>query len=154
MEKKSFISFVAKAFIFSTLLTIFVTFYMKDQLKDFFEGRTTTSSKFIEVEEYQIPTMIFCMNPGTKTGVATDKYNLTAFYDVFSSNESFSQVFEDISYILSKDYDISIGDQAINIGKNQLKIGERNIDIEVNMIRTMHHGTWNMLQTTICNSIL
>ncbi len=121
---------------------------MKDQLTDFFMGRTTTSSKFIEVEAYQIPTMIFCMNPGTKATVAAKRYNLVRFHDVFSYNETFSQVFDDISYILTKEYDISISNQPLTIGDNLRKIDEQDVDFNVEMIRTMHHGTCYKLQST------
>ena len=147
MEKKSFISFVAKAFIFSTLLTIFVTFYMKDQLLDFFKGRTVTSSKFIEVLEYEIPTTIFCMDPGTKPTVAK-KHNLKSVFEVFALNETFSQVFEEISYILNVDFDIFVMDKPLSLGNNIIQTGEFDLDVNLEMIRTFHHGTCYKMESS------
>ena len=74
--KKWVAQVIFQVLIYLGFIAIFITFYMKDQLTDFFQGRTTTSSKFVEVEAYQIPTMIFCLNPGTKATVADKHYKI------------------------------------------------------------------------------
>ena len=108
IRKKWVAQVIFQVLIYLGFIAIFITFYMKDQLTDFFQGRTTTSSKFVEVEAYQIPTMIFCLNPGTKATVADKHYNLSNVFDVFSYIETFSEVFEDISYILTKAHCLKI----------------------------------------------
>ena len=144
---KCVITTAAKLSIFSTLLALFVTFYMKNQLVDFLEGRTATSSKFIRVTDYEIPTIIFCMNPGTKPTVAR-KHNLTDVFDVFWLNETFSQVFEEISYVLNDDYDILVLNKPLKLGNNAVIIDEGiELVFNVELIRTLHHGTCYKVQT-------
>ena len=143
---KCFISTIAKFSIYSTLLVVFVTFYMKNQLIDFSQGRTATSSQFMRVSEFEIPTAIFCLSPGTKPTVAR-KHNLTFVHDVFKLNETFSQVFEEISYVLNHDYEILILNKPMKLGNNVINGEYFELVLNVELIRTMHHGTCYKLQT-------
>ena len=143
---KCLISTVAKIFIISTLLAVFVAFYLKNQLADFVEGRTATSSKFIRVSDYQISTAIFCMNPGTKPTVAR-KHNLTNVFDVFWLNETFSQAFEEISYVLNDDYEILVNNKPLKLGNNVISDEDYELILNVELVRTLHHGTCYKIQT-------
>ena len=143
---KCFITTVAKFCIYSTLLVVFVSFYLKNQVADFSQGRTATSSQVLRVSEFEIPTAIFCMNPGIKPTVAK-KHNLVDVFHVFSLNETFSKVFEEISYILNDDYEILITNKPLKVGNNVINGEDFDLVLNVELIRTMHHGTCYKLQT-------
>ena len=144
---KCFITTVAKFCIYSTLLVVFVSFYLKNQLADFSQGRTATSSQVLRVSEFEIPTAIFCMNPGIKPTVAK-KHNLKSVFEVFALNETFSQVFEEISYILNVDFDIFVMDKPLSLGNNIIQTGEFDLDVNLEMIRTFHHGTCYKMESS------
>ena len=48
----------------------------------------------------------------------------------------------------AKEYDISISNQPLVIGDNSRKLNGKDIDFNVKMIRTLHHGTCYKLQST------
>ena len=77
---------VVKAIMFGILylilMIIFVLFYMHDQLKDFFEARTTITSKIVQAHQIEFPTIIICMNPARKLSKA-QKYGFKESDDLF-----------------------------------------------------------------------
>ena len=64
------------------LMIIFALFYMHDQLIDFFEARTTITSKIVQAKNFEFPSLIVCMNPARKMSIA-EKYGFKESNDVF-----------------------------------------------------------------------
>ena len=64
------------------LMIIFALFYMHDQLIDFFEARTTITSKIVQAKNFEFPSLIVCMNPARKMSIAA-KYGFKESNDVF-----------------------------------------------------------------------
>ena len=56
----------------------------------------------------------------------------------------------------AKEYDISLSNQPLAIGDNSRKLKGKDIDFNVKMIRTLHHGTCYKLQspTILYDSVL
>ena len=64
------------------LMIIFALFYMHDQLIDFFEARTTITSRIVQAKSFEFPSLIVCMNPARKMSIA-EKYGFKESNDVF-----------------------------------------------------------------------
>ena len=120
---KTYASISCKVLLYVVLMVFFVIFYMKDQLRDFFEGRKTTSSKFEVVTEYQIPTMIVCMNPGIKETKAS-KYGFDSFLEIFfnDTENTFEEMFDDITYNLNTDFILHFYGKNLTLGSNEIEI--------------------------------
>ena len=113
---------VVKAIMFGILylilMIIFVLFYMHDQLKDFFEARTTITSKIVQAHQIEFPTIIICMNPARKLSKA-QKYGFKESDDLFYKevpNSTLDQRQLELGYQLNKDYEIVLNQQLLTEG--------------------------------------
>ena len=78
---------VFQASFYCILLTVFVMVYLKDEVRDFLEKRTTITTKFQEGEVVEFPTLTFCIHPGLKTSVARE-LKLKSFAEFFKNSLS------------------------------------------------------------------
>ena len=138
---------VVKAIMFGILylilMIIFVLFYMHDQLKDFFEARTTITSKIVQAHQIEFPTIIICMNPARKLSKA-QKYGFKESDDLFYKevpNSTLDQRQLELGYQLNKDYEIVLNQQLLKEGNNNMLIG--------NLIPTMENSTETFSVKTI-----
>ena len=81
---------------------------------DFITDRTTTTSRFEEVNQLEFPTVTFCINPPQKPSVAK-KFGLQSAMAIHHSfdygindipNTTLPERIDDISYILNRDFEI------------------------------------------------
>ena len=141
--KQSWKSNLAKLFFYLCFIFIFVTFYVKDLMNDFIEGRSTMTSQYQTVESIEFPTVTLCMVPGHKNSVIK-KYGWGPAMDILLKNmstKSLSDVFNEASYINGSDMDI------LDDSKEHLKLNFfRALNYSIDPINTFHHGTCYKLQ--------
>ena len=97
-----------KGAIYSILFFLFIIFYVKDLMIDFAKGRSTMTSRYQKVQTVEFPTLTICMKPGYKNSV-TKKYELgrpNQITRIPIPNGSIPILFDEISYIRGRDYDI------------------------------------------------
>ena len=114
MDTKLLVKVVAVGILYLILFITFVLFYMRDQLYNFYQERTTITSKIEQAQKLEFPTLIICMNPARKLSVA-EKYGFRESADLFSQavpNSTLIQRQVAISYILHRDYEILINRQG------------------------------------------
>ena len=136
--RKQLLLFFIKFSFYCILVLTFVRFYLNDQFRDFFEKRTTVTTKFEEAQALEFPTLTFCIHPAGKTSVA-EKFGLNNFADIFvkkaSSNLSITQRFGTISYELNQDFEITVqASYLVTSKQTTLKLGLTNF--------TFHNQTW------------
>ena len=136
--RKQLLLFFIKFSFYCILVLTFVRFYLNDQFRDFFEKRTTVTTKFEEAQALEFPTLTFCIHPAGKTSVA-EKFGLNNFADIFvkkaSSNLSITQRFGAISYELTQDFEITVqASYLVTSKQTTLKLGLTNF--------TFHNQTW------------
>ena len=88
-----------------------MAFYFVHQTGEFLKGSTTFTSRHVRVKHFESPVLILCFNPAykpSKTGNHT--MNLAYLFDDSSFElpigTTFDQFIEDMSFILSKDFEI------------------------------------------------
>ena len=82
MNTKLVVRAIMLGILYLILMIIFALFYMHDQLIDFFEARTTITSKIVQAKNFEFPSLIVCMNPARKMSIA-EKYGFKESNDVF-----------------------------------------------------------------------
>ena len=108
---------LCKLILFLILTVLFVMFYMKDQMTDYLMKRTTISTRFEEVKRLEFPTLTICISYGQKPSIAR-QLGLSLNYDILgygisdevlkkANANNLSEVFEKVSYILDRDFEIS-----------------------------------------------
>ena len=100
---------IFQTIVYFILMVLFVYFYMKDQMTDYFMDRTTVTSRIEEASDLQFPTITICMHPAQKPSVAKE-FDYMWFWAVFRKNINSTQTlperFEKLSYIANHDYEI------------------------------------------------
>ena len=154
-----------KLILFLILAFLFVMFYMKDQMTDYLMNRTTISTRFEEVKRLEYPTLTICISYGQKPSNAR-QLGLSLNYDIlgYGISEEFlkeanaknlSEVFEKVSYILDRDFEItySLGFENKNqnnpkkmeVGKNHFTLNRNGSEVVLNFtveaIQTMQYAT-------------
>ena len=125
----------AKIILYSVFIALFVIFYAKDLMSDFVKGRSTITSQYQTIQSIEFPTVTICMTPGFKSSVL-QKYGIKRGSDVLKKefNQTISKIFNEISYIIEKDYDI-------------LDVTTRKrLQYNSEPIFTYHHGTCQKFQ--------
>ena len=92
------------------LLALFFSFYMKDQLSDFLQNRTTFTSRLEEMKSPYAPTTTICIEPIQKISVAKT-FGFSDWNDIFVKdvpNLTYVETFEKLSYHLGKDYEVNM----------------------------------------------
>ena len=120
MESQSFLHVTLRFIAHLTLFVLFVQFYLMEQMGDYVKDRTTTTSRFEEVEVSDFPTITICMDPPQKPSIAK-QYGYKRMVDIHFNdvpNTTLPERFEASSYILNKDFDIKVDD------KDFLKLGD------------------------------
>ena len=149
-SNKTLAKAVVYTIIYVLLFVIFAIFYMKDQLVDFIDKRTTITSKIVTTESLEPPTLILCMNPAWKQTVA-EKYGLKESKEMLVqkvSNLTTKQKFEAFGYILNQDFEVFLNQVPLKEGQNIInpsdafvfknQEGERIFDVSA--IRTHYDG--------------
>ena len=129
-------STLVKGFFYLSVFSLFVIFYVKDLTIDFAKGRSTMTSRYQKVQTVEFPTLTICMKPGYKNSVFK-KYELDSPFNIILTtipNGSFPILFNEISYIMGRDYDILYSTRG---GK---------LEYTTSPIHTSHHGTCYKLQ--------
>ena len=100
---------IFQTIVYFILMVLFVYFYMKDQMTDYFMDRTTVTSRIEEASDLQFPTITICMHPAQKPSVAKE-FDYMWFWAVFRKNINSTltlpERFEKLSYIANHDYEI------------------------------------------------
>ena len=126
---------------YSIFIVLFVTFYVKDLMSDFIEGRSTMTSQYQIVKSIEFPTVTLCMVPGHKSSIIK-KYDLGPAWDILRENisyKSLSALFNEASYINGRDLNILDNTKELLANKTKLKYS-------LDPINTNHHGTCYKLQ--------
>ena len=109
---------------------------------DYVKDRTTTTSRFEEVEVSDFPSITICMDPPQKPSVAK-QYGYKRMVDIHFNdvpNITLPERFEASSYILNKDFSIKVDDD-----KDFLKLGE-NEEFVVRPMVTFFEGICHNLE--------
>ena len=118
--KKSSIFYSIKILLFVLLLVNFIWFYMYDQITDFIKRRTSITTRFVQAQTIEPPTITFCFSPAQKPSVAT-AYGFTTFGDwQFREIEgtTIEQRVNNLSYILNRDYKLKLKNVLLEEGTN------------------------------------
>ena len=148
MQKKTCVKILLIVTIYLLLTGCFVFFFMIDQLTAFIKDRSTVSQRLESADILQFPTLIFCMNPATKLSVSK-KYGFKTYRDKFNvevNNSYLDDRFNELSYILNRDYVITStvdDDMKLKEGLNIISElrGPDKYNFNVEPIRTFYHGT-------------
>ena len=156
---------LCKLILFLILAVLFVMFYMKDQMTDYLMNRTTISTRFEEVKRLEYPTLTICISYGQKPSIARH-LGLSLNYDIlgYGISEEFlkeanaknlSEVFEKVSYILDRDFEITYSfgfenknqnnPKKMEVGKNHFTLNRNGSEVVLNFtveaIQTMQYAT-------------
>ena len=138
------IQIVIQAILYLTLLTLFVTFFLKGQLSNYVKGRTTTSSRFEKVSELEWPTTTLCMNVPQKKSVATKNdfsCSCNSFVKDVKGNQNLLERFEELSYKLDRDFPIQISTRFGKSWYSEWINATQSKLFKIEEIRTTVHGT-------------
>ena len=104
-----------KGLVYGILLLCFVFLYFKSQLEQLMKGGTTFSKRYEEVNEYDMPVHIICMEPGIKKKESA-KYGYPLlpnyiFYDPTEKYKEFNltewQMYSELTYKQFRDFNVS-----------------------------------------------
>ena len=117
-------------------------------MEDFIKGRTTITSRMLETDKLEPPTLTLCFDPPFKTSVAR-KFGLVQHYDyrikALPNGTDYGQRFHQLSYILNQDYKVGMSDYDLNNGNRTfINEGTNNVDgltFEVISIQSLTSGT-------------
>ena len=118
--KESCIWSSIKILLFILLLVIFIWFYMYDQLTDFIKARTSITSRYVQVQTIEPPTISFCMSPAQKTSVA-NSFGFQTFNDwqnIEIEGITIEQRINKLSYILNRDFKLKQSNVLLEEGTN------------------------------------
>ena len=144
---------VIEILMYCTLFVLFVHFSFIEQYDAFVSKRSTIASRYLEANVFEFPTITICLHPATKLSVSK-KYGFKDMYNKFyveSSNATFSERFDELSYILNKDFVIQdYKGQNLQVGSNVMADPYlfRKISFDITALRTYFYGTCYKLQPT------
>ena len=126
MNGSKWVKRFVRVLLYCSLVAVFVHFYLIDELTDFFEKRTTITSKTEKAKTLEPPTVTVCPNPGCKTSVAREwnignPCNMLTLVDNVPSNVTNDTLFDFIDsfhYHINKDYYVAL--EGFNIGGEYL----------------------------------
>ena len=142
---------IIELFIYCSLFALFIQFFFKEQYEAFVSGRSTIASRYIRAEVFEFPTITICLHPATKLSIS-QKYgfkNIHAKFYAELSNTSLYERFDELSYILNKDFIVQNHDgQKFRTGTNIIAetYGSRNLSFDVTALRTYYYGTCYKVQ--------
>ena len=161
VSKKGIKYFFMLAF-YTCSMILFVLFYMQDQMNDYIKRRTTLSTRFDMPDEMEFPTMTICIQEGMKESFK-DKYGLSENVDFWLNNygplgppnNTLSETFEDLSFILNRDFTIGIS-QFLTLKEENLTLGINFVhspfsngsfdSYSVESLKTVYYGTCYKIQ--------
>ena len=149
LTTKNLLKTLTEGFIYVLLFVSFIYFYMRDQMSDYFAGRTTITSRFAEADVLEFPTITICLRPGSKPSVGKD-YGFDRLHHIFKKeveNSTMFERFEKLSYKMNRDFEMHINwhPDKLELGTNARNFYQV---FEVEPIRTEHHGTCYKIQPT------
>ena len=168
---------IYKLILFLILAVLFVLFYMRDQMRDYLMNRTTISTRFEEAKSRRLefPTLTICMSYGQKPSVAR-QLGLSLNYDILgygiseevlekAGAQNLSQVFDQVSYILDRDIELTYSfgvenenPKKMREGPNQFTVVRNGTEISshftVEAIHTMQYATCYKLQGSGINGAM
>ena len=159
MLSKKVIKFLSVLTFYTCLMILFVLFYMQDQMNDYIKKRTTLTTRFEMPDEMEFPTMTICMRKGMKKSVK-DKYEFSENFDFWLNsygpqNNTLSETFEDLSFILNRDFAVGIS-QFLTLKEVNLTLGINFVQnpfsngsfdsYSVESLRTAYYGTCYKIQ--------
>ena len=117
-------------------------------MEDFIKGRTTITSRMLETDKLEPPTLTLCFDPPFKTSVAR-KFGLVQHYDyrnkALPNGTDYGQRFHQLSYILNQDYKVRMSNYELNPeNRTDINEGTNNVDgltFEVISIQSSTSGT-------------
>ena len=142
MNLKKYLKQILKTLLFVVLLFTFFFFYLQSQVEEFLKGSTTFTSRYEEIEKFQVPDLLLCMKPGTKRSVMTKfNYNLDEVFIFYDERESYLkhnltiwEAFQELTYKYKDDFEIRSGVDGWHPGDEKLTIKS------VESIATLYHG--------------
>ena len=133
------------------LLALFFSFYMKDQLSDFLQNRTTFTSRIKEMKNPYFPTATICIEPNQKISVAKT-FGFSSYLDIFDRdipNLTYIETFEKLSYRLGKDYEVIMDPlEIIDVSGGKFTYGT-STEFTVSPIFTLNFGLCTKIQPNI-----
>ena len=145
VQRKDWLRRLSKTFIFLSLVSSFVLFFLKDQIIAFAKKRSTISSRFEHAKALQFPTLVLCLDPATKLTVA-QKYGFERRNDKFKIDVPGSylyEVFHEITYLLNRDFEVNFH-HGEKLKHGQMLIqeyrGDREFLFDVQDLRTYTFG--------------
>ena len=167
-KKSIILKYLFLVLLYCCCIFVFVFFYMKDQMNDFILKRTTMSGRFGEADQIEFPTMTICAQEGMKIsklqkyGLQENKHLLqNRFFNkdnpnyIGQPNQSLIETFDELSYILNKDFVLELSHQSYYSGQVNLTSGLNSIpskqgeipdDYTVEPIKTFFFGTCYKVQ--------
>ena len=143
MPRVYWIKATIRVVLYLCLLALFISFYMKNQMSDFLQNRTTFTSRLEEMQSPYAPTATICVEPIQKISVAKT-FGFSRYSDIFGRdvpNLTYIEKFEKLSYRLGKDYEI------FNLDNNGKKITYgTSADFTVSPIFTLEFGLCTKIQ--------
>ena len=113
---------------------------MQDQMYDFTLHRTTMSARFEEEDQIEFPTMTICTEGGMKNsklqkyGLKTTKHLLQNKFItkdnpnyIGQPNQSLTETFDELSYILNRDFILELSHKSYHSGQVNLSLGINNV---------------------------
>ena len=93
MNKNQIVKVVLHFLIYAVLLVLFTMFFLIDQYRAFFSGRSAIAIRNAEVNVLEFPTITVCLDPATKASVS-QKYGFENIYDKFDTEVQNSKLYE------------------------------------------------------------
>ena len=172
VKRATAIKIICRLVLFLALLSTFIGFYFIDQMDAFLKKRSTISTRFEEQEFAEfLPTTTICPSYGQKPSIARN-LGLSLNYDILGygmseetfkkTNETLLEVFENASYILNRDFNITFSPisqpsnnflpLSITEGRNEYRINaHKSLVAEVQKIRTMQYATCYKIEPNVTN---
>ena len=132
----------AKISFYLILFGFFLKFYFIEEIQDYLAGKTTFATSYEDKPQIQVPSILLCSSPNYKEG--RNWYNLL---NATKLNLTLWEIYENITYNLDKDFDLSNTGNTLLIGfpyGQKLKKGINhftNYSIDLKAIATGPSGT-------------
>ena len=143
---KNFVKFTT----FSILLILFLKFYFVNQVMDFLERITTLTSSF-KNEVVSMPDLLLCttlgVKPSSNFSSALDARN---YVSKFNDNSMINR-FQEMSYMINKDFEIQYLVNDRSSEKRLLQVGQNlleNESLEIVLIDTLSIGYCLLMKTS------
>ena len=143
------IKVLAKTVFYLFLLVFFCIFFFIDQMSDFFQRRTTISSRMEEVKILEPPMFTICLDPPFKSSKYLG-YKLNTPADILFNdfpNETIGQRFDKVSFHMGTDFHLSYNIE-LNVESDwrHRQLLKNDKYFEVLPIQTFYHGTCTKIQ--------